>query len=61
MLCIFSDIIQMTKSRRRKWLGHLAYMGERRGAYRAFVGRPEGKRPLERPRHRWEINIKMDF
>jgi len=41
-------------------LGHLAHMGERRGAYRALVGRPEGKRPLEKRRHRWEDNIKMD-
>jgi hypothetical protein len=47
MLCVFSDIIQMMKSRRRRWLGHLAHMGERRGAYRALVGRPEWKRPLE--------------
>jgi len=44
MLCVFSDIIQMMKSRRRSWMGHLAHMGERRGAYRALVGRPEGKR-----------------
>jgi hypothetical protein len=36
-------------------------MGERRGAYRALVGKPEGRRPLERPRHRWEDNIKMDL
>jgi hypothetical protein len=36
-------------------------MGERRGAYRALVGKPEGRRPLERPRRRWEDNIKMDF
>jgi hypothetical protein len=36
-------------------------MGERRGAYRAFMGKPEGRRPLERPRHRWEDNIKMDL
>jgi len=61
MLCIFSDIIQMMKSRRRRWMGHLACKGERRGAYRALVGRPEGKRRLERPRHRWEDNIKMDL
>jgi hypothetical protein len=36
-------------------------MGERRGAYRALMGKPEGRRPLERPRHRWEDNIKMDL
>jgi hypothetical protein len=61
MSCVFSDIIQMMISRRRRWMGHLAHMGERRGAYRALVGRPEGKRQLERPRHRWEDNIKMDL
>jgi len=58
-LCVFSDITHMMKSRRRSWLGYLAHMGERRGAHRALVGRPEGKRPLKRPRHRWEDNIKM--
>jgi hypothetical protein len=57
MLCVFCDIIQMMTSRRRRWLGHLAHMGERRDAYRALVGRPEGKRPLGRPKHRWENNI----
>jgi len=61
MSCVFSDIIQMMISRRRRWMGHLAHMGERRGAYRALVGRPERKRQLERPRHRWEDNIKMDL
>jgi hypothetical protein len=39
----------------------VAHMGERRGAYRALVGKPEGRRPLGRPRHRWEDNIKMDL
>jgi hypothetical protein len=48
-------------SRRLRWAGHVARMGERRGAYRALVGKPEGKRPLGRPRHRWEDNIKMDL
>jgi len=38
-------------------VGHVAYMGERRGIYRALVGKPEGKRPLRRTRHRWEYNI----
>ena len=61
MLCVFSDIIQVMKSRRSRWLGHLAHMGERRGVYRALVRRSEGKKPLERPRHRWEDNIKMDL
>jgi hypothetical protein len=44
-----------------RWAGHVAHMGEKRGAYRIFVGRPEGMRPLGRPRHRWEDNIKMDL
>ena len=43
------------------WAGHVARMGDRRGAYRVLVGRPDGKGPLGRPRHRWEDNIKMDF
>jgi hypothetical protein len=49
------------ESRRLRWAGHVARMGERRGAYRALVGKPEGKRPLERPTRRWEDNIKMDL
>jgi len=44
-----------------RWAGHVACMGDRRGAYRVLMGRPEGKRPLGRPRIRWEDNIKMDF
>jgi hypothetical protein len=55
------NIIWVIKSRRMRWLGHVAHMGEKRGAYRIFVGRPEGRRPLRRPRHRWEDNIKMDL
>jgi hypothetical protein len=43
-----------------RWAGHVARMGENRGAYRVLVGRPEGRRPLGRPRRRWEDNIKMD-
>ena len=43
------------------WAGHVARMGERRGVYRVLVGKPEGKRPLGRPRSRWENNIKMDL
>ncbi|KAJ4446407.1 hypothetical protein ANN_13103 [Periplaneta americana] len=49
------------KSRRLRWAGHVARMGESRNAYRVLVGRPEGKRPLGRPRRRWEDNIKMDL
>ena len=49
------------KSRRMRWAGNVARMGERRGAYRVLVGKPEGKRPPVRPRHRWEDNIKVDL
>ncbi|KAJ4440501.1 hypothetical protein ANN_08642 [Periplaneta americana] len=55
------DIIRNIKSRRLRWAGHVAHMGESRNAYRVLVGRPEGKRPLGRPRRRWEDNIKMDL
>jgi len=44
-----------------RWAAHVARMGVRRGVYRVWVGKPEGKRPLGRPRRRWENNIKMDF
>ena len=44
-----------------RWAGHVARMGEERGAYRVLVGKPEGKRPLGRPRHRWVVNITMDL
>jgi hypothetical protein len=47
------------KSRRLRWAGHIACMGKRRGAYKVLVGKPEGRRPLGRPRHRWEDNIEM--
>ncbi|KAJ4432652.1 hypothetical protein ANN_21275 [Periplaneta americana] len=55
------DIIRNIKSRLLRWAGHVARMGESRNAYRVLVGRPEGKRPLGRPRRRWEDNIKMDL
>jgi len=51
----------MIKSRRMRWAGHVARMGERRGVYRILVGKPEEKRPLGRPRRRWEDNIQMDL
>jgi transcription termination factor 2 len=56
-----SSIIRMIKSRRIRWAGHVARMGEKRNAYRIFVGKPVGKRTLETPRHRGEDNIKMDL
>ena len=49
------------KSRRMRWAGHVARMGEMRGVYRVSVGKPEGKRPIGRPRRRWEDNMKMDL
>jgi hypothetical protein len=55
------NIVRVIKSRRMRWAGHVARMGEGRGVYRVLVGRPEGKRPLERPKRRWEDNIKMDL
>jgi hypothetical protein len=55
------NIVRVTKSRIMRWAGHVARMGERRGVYRVSVGKPEGKRPLGRPRRRWEDNIKMDL
>jgi len=55
------NIVRVIKSRRTRWAGHVARMGEGRGMYRVLVGKPEGKRPLGRPRHRWEDNIKMDL
>jgi hypothetical protein len=55
------NIVRMIKSRRMGWAGHVARMGEGRGVYRTLVGKHEGKRPLGRPRRRWEDNIKMDL
>jgi len=53
-------IVRVIKSEKMKWEGHVALMGDRRGIYRVFVGKPEGKKPLRRPRLRWEENnIKM--
>ena len=54
------NIFQVTKSRRMRWAGHVTHMEERRGIYRVLVGKPEGKRPLGRPRHRWE-DIKLNL
>jgi len=55
------NIIRLIRSRRMKWAEHVKRMGERRGVYRVVVGKPEGKRPLGRPRRRWEDNIKLDL
>jgi hypothetical protein len=55
------NIVSVIKSRRMSWAGRVACMGEGRGVYRVLVGRPEAKRPLGRPRRRWEDNIKMDL
>jgi hypothetical protein len=55
------NIIRMIKSRRMRWGGHVARMGEGRGVYRVLVGRSECKRPLGRSRRRWEDNIKTDL
>ena len=52
--------VRVIKSRRMRWAGHVARMGEK-GAYRVLVGKPEGKRPLGRPRRRWVDNIRMDL
>jgi hypothetical protein len=53
--------VRIIKSRRMRWAGHVARMGEKRNVYRLLVGKPEGKRPLGRPRCRWIDNIKMDL
>jgi hypothetical protein len=55
------DIIRQIKSKRMRWVGNVASMGEGRSVYRILVGKPEGKRPLERPRRRWEDGIKIDL
>ena len=54
-------IVRVVKSRRMRWAGHVARMGEDRGVHRVLVGKHEGNRPLGRPRRRWEDNIKMDL
>jgi len=53
--------VRVIKSRIMRWAGHVARMGERRGVCRVLVGKPEGRRPLGRPRCRWEDNIRMDL
>jgi len=55
------NTVRVVKSRRMRWARHVTRMGEGRRVHRVLVGKPEGKRPLGRPRRRWEDNIKMDF
>jgi hypothetical protein len=59
-LCLSPAMIRQIKSRRMRWAGHVARMGEGRNVYRVLMGKLEGKRPLEKPRHKWEDGIKMD-
>ena len=56
-----SNIVRVVKSRRVTWAGHVARKGEVRGVHKVLVEKPEGKRPMARPRRRWEDNIKMDL
>ena len=55
------NIVRVINSRRMRWAGHVAHVGERRGVYRVLMGKPEGKSPLGRSKRRWEVNIKMDI
>jgi hypothetical protein len=55
------NIVRVIKSKRKRWVGHVARMGEGRGVYRVLVGKPEEMRPMRRPRRRWEDNIRMDL
>ena len=55
------NIVRVIKSRRMRWAGHVARMDEERSVYGVFVGKPEGRRPLGRPRRRWVDNIRMDL
>ena len=55
------SIVRVVKSGRMRWAGHMARTAEGRGVHMVLVAKPEGKRPLGRPRHRWEDNIQMDL
>jgi hypothetical protein len=55
------NLVRVIKSRRMRWAGHVVHMGRGRGVYRVLMGKPEGKRPLGRPRHGWEDNIRLDL
>jgi len=56
-----SNIVRVIKSRRMRWAGNVARMGEEKGVYRVLVGKPKGRRPFGRPRRRWVDNIRMDL
>jgi hypothetical protein len=58
---LLPSVIRIIKSRRMRWAGHVARMGEKRNVYMLLVGKPEGKKPLGRPRRRWIDNIKKDL
>ena len=60
-MCSSPNVIRSLKSRGLRWIGHVARMEQSRNAYRVLVGKPEGNRPLGRPRRRWEDDIKMDL
>jgi hypothetical protein len=60
-LCSLPDIVRQIKSRRMRWAGHVGLVGEEREVRKVVVGNSEGKRQLERPRHRWEDRIRMDL
>jgi len=60
-LYLSPNIFRVIKSRRMRWAGHVTRIGERRGLYRVLVGKPEGKKPLGRPRHRWKIILRWIF
>jgi hypothetical protein len=59
-LYLLSDSMRQIKSKRMRWAGHVALMGEERNVYNVLEEKPEGKRPLGRPRRRWENGIRMD-
>ena len=56
-----SNVVRVIKSRRMRWAGHVARMGEEWGVYKVLVGKPEGRRPMGKPRRRWVHNIRMDL
>jgi hypothetical protein len=61
ILYLFPNIIRQIQSRRMRWAGHMARMGEERKVYKVLMGKPEGKKPLGRSRCRWEDGIRMDL